>query len=414
MRAEIVSVGTEILLGQITDTNAVELGIVLAELGIAHTHRQTVGDNLGRLTEALQLALSRADIVFTIGGLGPTLDDLTRDGIAAALGEEMIVDDASLATLREIFAARRLVWTDAQVRQAMRPPCAEVIANPVGTAPGLICRSGSKTVIAMPGPRVEFVPMLRGRVREALQELSPMGAVIASRTLRIVGVGESLVERDLGPIMQQENPTVAPYAKTAEVHLRVTAFGESAAEVDAKIEPTVRQIKAILGDAVYAEGVELLEEVVIRQLARQNATIAVCESCTGGLLGSRLTSVSGASAAFIGGFITYANEQKIALAGVSRATIDQHGAVSEECAREMAIGTREKMGATYALAITGIAGPDGGTEEKPVGLVWLALAGPQSTITRELRLRGSRTTIRERSAHAALNLLRLNLLGHEN
>lgn len=414
MRAEIVSVGTEILLGQITDTNAVELGIVLAELGIAHTHRQTVGDNLGRLTDALKLALSRADIVFTIGGLGPTLDDLTRDGIAAALGEELIVDELALATLREIFAARRLVWTEAQVRQAMRPASAEVVGNPVGTAPGLICRSGGKTVIAMPGPRVEFVPMLRGRIREALQELSPKGAVIASRTLRIVGVGESLVERDLGPIMQQENPTVAPYAKTAEVHLRVTAFGENAAEVDAKIEPTVVKIRAILGDAVYAEGEELLEEVVIRQLISQKATMAVCESCTGGLLGGRLTSVAGASAAFVGGFITYANEQKTALAGVSPDTLIQHGAVSEECAREMACGTREKMGTTYAIAITGIAGPGGGTEDKPVGLVWLALATPEQTIVKELRLRGSRTSIRERSSHAALNLLRLTLLGHEN
>ncbi|MBL8047189.1 MAG: competence/damage-inducible protein A [Chthonomonas sp.] len=414
MRAEIISVGTEILLGQIVDTNAAELGVMLAELGIAHTHRQTVGDNRERLVEALRLALSRSDVVFTIGGLGPTLDDLTRDGIADALGETMIVDEDSLAILREIFASRRLTWTEAQVRQAMRPPCAEVIANPVGTAPGLICRKDGKTVIAMPGPKFEFVPMLRGRVREALLELSPNGAVSLSRTLRIVGLGESIVEKNLGELMNSANPTVAPYAKTAEVHLRVTSFGNSQSEVEAAINPMVKNVRAILGEAVYGEDEETLEETVINLLVDKGASLAVCESCTGGLLGSRLTSVPGSSAAFAGGFVTYTNELKHQLAGVPLTLLESHGAVSEECARAMAEGTRERLKTDYAISITGIAGPSGGTDAKPVGLVFLALASAEGTIVRELRLRGARNTVRERSAHAALNLVRLALLGHAN
>ncbi len=234
MRAETVSVGTEILLGQIADTNAVELGRVFAECGIAHTHRQTVGDNLERLTDSLRLALSRADIVVTIGGLGPTDDDLTRDGIAAALEDPLILDAAVESRLRSLFERRRLVWLDSQIRQAYRPSCGDVIENPNGTAPGLVCRKDGKTVIAMPGPKPEFVPMLEGPVKEILVGLGG-GGVIRSRIVRIAGMGESLVEDRLRDLMKQDDPTVAPYAKIGEVHLRLTAKRTSASEADADL-----------------------------------------------------------------------------------------------------------------------------------------------------------------------------------
>lgn len=409
MRAETVSVGTEILLGQITDTNAVELGKVFAQCGIVHTHRQTVGDNLERLREALELALSRADIVVTIGGLGPTVDDLTRDGIAAALDEPLSEDPALVERLQSIFASRRLTWTEAQTRQAMRPDGSDVLPNPNGTAVGLVCRKNGKTVIAMPGPRAEFVPMLQNEVAPLLAQLGG-GETIVSKTFRVVGMGESMIEEKLSDLMSSSDPTVAPYAKTGEVHLRLTTRATDPGTGHIKLAPLESEIRSRLGQVVYGVDDESLEQAVVALLKSQGVTVGTAESCTGGWLGQRLTSVPGSSDVYVGGVVSYSNEVKRDLLSVSAGTLDTHGAVSQECAREMAEGCRKLLKTDYAVSITGVAGPGGGTAEKPVGLVYIGLAGPQKTVVERFSFPGTRDTVRLRSTQSALMLLRLALL----
>jgi nicotinamide-nucleotide amidase len=411
MKAEIVSVGTELLLGQIADTDAQHLGQLLPQLGIAHTHRQLVGDNLDRLAEAIRLALSRADIVFTIGGLGPTQDDLTRDGIAAALDDEMVLDEGSEAQLRRIFRERKFAWVESQLRQAMRPTCAVPSPTPTGTAPGLICEKNGKVVIALPGPRGEFVPMADGPVRDYLAKLAT-GGVIVSRLLRTCGVGEGVVEDKIKGLLASTNPTIAPYAKVGEVHLRLTALAPSSEEAEALIAPMEARVREALGDAVYGLDAESLEQVLLGLLRERGAKLAVAESCTGGGLGVRLTSVSGASDVFVGGAISYSNEVKTNLLGVDPDLFAEGGpgAVSAECAVQMAEGACKRFGADYGVSITGVAGPTGGTGEKPVGTVFVGVATPDGTYTEHYKFRASREGVRERSVQSALILLRAKLL----
>jgi len=410
MKAEIVSVGTELLLGQIADTDAQHLGQLLPQLGIAHTNRQTVGDNLQRLADALRLALSRSDIVFTIGGLGPTQDDLTREGIAAALGDVLVKDDDLEANLHRIFRERRFAWVESQLRQAMRPTCSVPIANPNGTAPGLICEKDGKVVIALPGPRGEFVPMADGPVRDYLARLAT-GGVIVSRLLRTCGIGEGIVEDKIKDLLSSENPTIAPYAKIGEVHLRITSHAPSREEAESLIDPMEAEVRARLGAAVYGLDDVALEEVVLRQLRALGSTLAVAESCTGGGLGARITSVAGASDVFVGGIVSYANEVKEGILGVDSALFAESGpgAVSDECARQMAERVRDKFGATFGVSITGIAGPSGGSEQKPVGTVYVAVAAPDGVHSEHYRFRASREGVRERSVQSALVLLRAAL-----
>jgi nicotinamide-nucleotide amidase len=409
MTAETVAVGTELLLGDIVDTNSAELGKVLAEFGVIHLHRQTVGDNWKRLAEAVKLALSRSDIVFTIGGLGPTQDDVTRDGIAAAMRDQLVHDTVLESQIRAKLEARRIPWVESQARQAMRPASATAIDNPNGTAPGLICKKDGKVVISMPGPRGEFVPMLYGPVADFLRSVSD--GVIYSRTIKIVGMGESIVEHKLRDLMDSEDPTVAPYAKTGEVHLRVTSRGASVRDAEERVSPVANEIVARLGGVVYGFDDETLESSILALLRKRGETLAVAESCTGGGLGERLTSVPGSSDVFLGGVISYSNALKVALLGVSQATLDDQGAVSEECARQMAEGVRAKTGATWAVAITGIAGPDGGSEDKPVGLVYSTVAGPDGTTTDRNVFPGTRETVRERAQKWSLLQLRKRLMG---
>lgn len=408
MTAEIVSVGTEILMGQIVDTNAQAIGKLLPELGIVHRNRQTVGDNLARLTAALKLALERSDIVFTIGGLGPTQDDLTRDGISEALGEPLVLDARIEERLKKLFALRNVTWTESQSRQAMRPACAEPIDNPNGTAPGLICQKDGKTVIAMPGPKGEFLPILDGPVRTFLESLQ-RGQTIVSRTLRIVGLGESIVEKKVQHLLTSENPTIAPYAHPGEVHLRLSAAAGTQEEAHTLLEPFAQQVREALGNAIYAEGEISLEEHLLNLLRQRGQTLAVAESCTAGGLGARLTNPPGSSDVFLGGVISYSNEVKERLLGVHPGVLLEKGAVSGECAVEMAKGARGLIGADWALSITGIAGPGGGSEGKPVGLVFIGCAGPDRVEAEEHRFRGSRDSIRQRSIQWALVMLRNRL-----
>ncbi|HJP82996.1 MAG TPA: CinA family nicotinamide mononucleotide deamidase-related protein, partial [Fimbriimonadaceae bacterium] len=304
MKAEIVSVGTELLLGQIVDTHAPRMAQILADCGIGCTNRQTVGDNLERLTDSLKVALSRSDFVITIGGLGPTEDDITREGIAAALGVELSVDPEYEKHLRDIFALRKFRWVESNLKQAMRPSCGEFIDNPNGTAPGLICQSNGKTVIAIPGPKSEFGPMAEGSVKSFLEKAGG-GGVIFSRTLRVCGLGESFVEDRIRELMRGGNPTVAPYAHPSEVHLRLTAKAASRTEAERILEPLEQRIRGILGNAVYGVNETTLEDSVVAMLKERNATVAVAESITGGWLGQRFTSVAGSGDVFLGGMITY-------------------------------------------------------------------------------------------------------------
>lgn len=402
--AEIVSVGTELLLGQIVDSDAAELGRVLAACGIDHRHRQTVGDNRTRLVDALRLALSRSDLVFTIGGLGPTQDDLTREGIAEALGLPLVLDEAVAARLRERFAERGWPWLDIQLRQAMRPEGSVPIDNPNGTAPGLVCRAGEKTLIALPGPPAEFLPMLHGPVEHVLRESLPE-ATIHSRTLRVVGLGESLVEDRLRDLLDSHSPSIATYAKPGEVHVRLTARARTIDEAERIIDPVRREVLTRLQGAVYGEDDQTLESAVVERLRALGQTVALAESCTGGGVGARITSVPGSSEVFVGGVIAYTNRVKQNLLGVDAETLIDHGAVSAECAREMALGVLARLGSTWGLSITGIAGPGGGTVEKPVGLVYIGLAGHGGVEATEHRFGGSREIVRQRSGQAALAAL---------
>jgi nicotinamide-nucleotide amidase len=401
MTAEIISVGTELLLGDIVDTNAAYLGQYLAKLGIQHTHRQTVGDNKQRLVAALELALKRVDIVFTIGGLGPTQDDLTREGVAEALQDNLILDKDLEAHLIELFAQRKYHWTGSQIRQAFRPSCADPLPNPNGTAPGLFCKKNGKYVFCLPGPPSECLPMLEGPVRAILSTFN-IEKNITSLTLRIVGIGEGLVEDKLKDLMLSANPTVAPYAKSGEVHVRISALAKSPKEAKALIDPIESEIRERLGQNVFGSDDTDLEAVVVKLLSEKHMTIATAESCTAGGLASRITNVEGSSSVFPGGVITYSDEIKSKMLNVSALTLKLHGAVSSEVAIEMALGIRHLYNSDLGVSITGIAGPSGSSKDKPVGLVHMAIADHDEVIVKNYHFMGTREQIRVRAAQFAL------------
>ena len=414
MKAEVVSVGTELLMGQTVDSNAATAGRLLADIGIDHLHRQTVGDNLPRLTKALQLALGRADIVLTIGGLGPTQDDLTRDGVAAALNSPLVEDPQLKKQLEALMRLRKRTISPNQYRQALRPECAAPVDNPNGTAPGLIATKDNKTVICLPGPPNEFNPMLNGPVKDHLLSLGD-GSILVSRVLRIIGIGEASLEEEIKDLLNHPQVTVAPYAKTGEVHLRLTTRATSNQEGQAKIAPVAEEIYNRTRNHIYAEGEDSLEAWIIKTLTERQQTVAVAESCTGGLLGGALTSVEGASNAFAGGFQTYTAQTKQSLLGVSDEAIHQpeHGTVSERCAQEMAEGAKTNLKTDFAVSITGIAGAAHFEENgvtKPNGLVYIGLASPNGTTVKKHQFGGSRDTIRQRAVAWALADLRLSLI----
>jgi nicotinamide-nucleotide amidase len=409
MTAEVVSVGTELLMGQTLDTHSSTLGRLLAEHGIACHRRTTVDDNLSRIEGVLREALERCDLVLTVGGLGPTADDLTRDAIAAALGEPLEPVPHIEMRLREYFASRGIDWNRAIARQALKPRGAETIDNPNGTAPGLHARKDGKTVVALPGPRGEFGPMVEGPLRAILESLAG-GETIRSRTLRICGLGESQVEAALGEIMASEDPVVAPYAHPGEVHLRITARGASAEEAESVIEPVERQIREILGANVFGRDDQTLETVVLGLLRERSARVATAESLTGGGLSARLTGIPGASDVFAGGVVAYSAALKESLLGIDADVLQAESPVSEAVARAMAEGARSRLGAEYGLGLTGNAGPTADAGRKPVGQVWVACAGPGGTWATSHRFVGGREDVRTRAAQAALVLLRQMLL----
>ncbi len=402
MNAEILAVGTELLLGDILNTNAQYLSRELAALGINVFFQTAVGDNRERLTEAYRIAFARADVVITTGGLGPTDDDLTKEVAAEFFNRKMVLDEPSLEHIRAHFRGLAKM-TDNNIKQAYIPEGAQIVPNAKGTAPGCILTDGGKTLIMLPGPPFEAEAMFRAEIVPYLK--TKTDRTLVSKTLNICGIGESQVADIVNDILQGSNPTVAPYAKTNEVTLRVTACAKTEAEAYDIMKPTVDEIYRRIGEYIYGEDDCTLDGALLKLLAERNMKLATAESCTGGMLTSRLIDNAGASAVFVEGIVCYANESKINTLGVKPDTIEKYGAVSAETATEMAVRAAEKNAADVAISTTGVAGPDGGTDEKPIGLIYIGFYIKGRTFTKELRLKGDRTRIRQRTVVNALNLL---------
>ena len=408
MIAEIVAIGTEILMGQILDTDAQYLSRRLQSLGISVYYHQAVGDNPQRMRDTIALALSRSDIVITTGGLGPTQDDISKEIAAQLLGLEMQFDEASWQAIRGYFDRLGRECPENNKRQAMFAEGAHILPNGCGTAPGCMIEKGGKIVVQLPGPPHEMAAMFDGQVYPRLAEMT--GGCIVSRYIRTYGIGESALAQQCAKWIEAGGEvTAAPYCSLGEAQLRVTARGESESAALGKLLQVVDELTALLGDYVYAvtetsEG--SMEEAAGRALTEKGLTVATAESCTGGLVAARLVNYPGISSALNEAHVTYANEAKVKYCGVNPETLKAHGAVSEETAREMAQGLRERSGADIAVATTGIAGPGGGTETKPVGLVYVACADRDGVCVQRLQLTGNRERIRSLAALRALDMIR--------
>ena len=409
--AELIAVGTELLLGNIANTDAQILSQGLSALGITVHYHTVVGDNPQRLRDALDIAKTRADIIITTGGLGPTYDDLTKQTICAAFGRELVLHEDILEAIRSYFARSGRTMPENNVQQAMLPVGCTVFDNPVGTAPGCAFCEGGVHVLMLPGPPFECRYLFEHRAMAYLQALTD--GVIVSHEIRVFGMGESHVEAKLRHLMTtMTNPTLAPYAKPNECMLRATAKAPTAAQAEALLAPLVQQVRDALGDVVYGVDVGSLEEVVSRLLQERSLTLSTAESCTGGLIAKRVTDIPGASQVFRGGVVSYTNDVKADVLGVPRATLDACGAVSEPVARAMAEGCRRLCGSDIALAVTGLAGPEGDDRGNEVGTVYIALADRRGTLCKRLSCGMGRGRDRVRSAAAqnALDLLRRRLL----
>ncbi|WP_016953308.1 competence/damage-inducible protein A [Anabaena sp. PCC 7108] len=414
MSAEIICVGTELLLGDILNSNAQYLAQQLAKLGIPHYYQTVVGDNPERLKQVIEIASSRVQILIFTGGLGPTPDDLTCETIADFFGVPLVEDPKIIEDITEKFAQRGRVMSPSNRKQALIPQGAKVLPNPTGTAPGIIWQPRpGLTIFTFPGVPSELYPMWQETAVPVLKSQGWGTEVIYSRSLRFWGIGESTLAEKVSDYLNLFNPTVATYAGKGEVRLRVSAKASSEAAAEALIAPIEHQLIEIAGLDYYGADDDNLASVVGKLLRESGETLSVAESCTGGGLGQMLTDISGSSDYFWGGVISYDNSVKVRLLGVNSADLDKFGAVSATVAEQMAIGVKNRLGTTWGLSITGIAGPTGGTDDKPVGLVYVGLAGPDSEVKSfEYRLgtiRG-RSLIRHVSANAALDNLRRKLL----
>ena len=412
MTAEILCVGTELLLGNITNGNARWIAEQLAALGIAHHRQIVVGDNRERLITELRAAPVRCRVLITTGGLGPTPDDLTTEAIAAAFEAPLVEHPQIWAEIQARLATRGRPCAASNRRQAFLPEGAELLPNPIGTAPGMIWspRPGF-TILTFPGVPSEMQAMWQATAAPWLQAAGLAEGVFASRMLRFWGIAESDLAERVDDLLEASNPTVAPYAGSGEVKLRITARASTAAEAEQMLEPVEQEIRERTGSLCFGVDDDDLASVVLEQLRRGDHTLAVAESCTAGGLGAALAAVPGASDVFLGGVIAYANRVKQELLGVPAELLASHGAVSDPVAQAMAAGVRRATGADWALAITGVAGPAGGTAEKPVGLVHIAVAGPDGCSSEGVRFGASRgrNWIQALSAGEALNRLRLAL-----
>lgn len=411
MVVELVSVGTELLLGNIVNTNARYLSEKCAMLGLSVYYQTTVGDNEERLAEVIKTALNRSDIVILNGGLGPTEDDLTKETCAKVMGLPLVTDQHTEERLKEYYKGRKKEdLPESNWKQAVIPEGAVVFDNGNGTAPGLVVEQNGKMVILVPGPPNELYPMMEKQICPYLQKKNE--EVILSQMVKICGFGESKVEETiLDLIDKQTNPTLATYAKQGEVHLRVTARAATEEEAKKLLKPMVKEIKKRFGEAVYTtDEKETLTDVVVKLLKKHELTVTTAESCTGGLLAGTLVGVPGVSEVFREGFVTYSNKAKRKLLDVSKSTLKKYGAVSAQTAKEMAKGGVFATDADICVAITGLAGPDGATPEKPIGLVYIACYMNDKVHVEEFRFKGDRQKIRERSVVQALDVLRRSIL----
>lgn len=408
MNAVLIAVGDELLSGKTLDTNSAYLADRLLRLGIRTDAHWTVGDRADLISRAICDAAELADVVLVTGGLGPTPDDLTRQALADAMGVELVLDKDSLRRIEAFFRKRNYPMAPTNRVQAMLPAGAEPLPNPVGTAPGMAAAVGEAVVFVMPGVPAEMERMFAEQVAPRLPRPSE---AMAHRTLRLYGIGESSLAHELGDLLTRDKPVVVGTTASAGlVSIHLTAHAADADAADARVAERCQMLRDRLGTRVIGTGDDTMSSVVGQLLRSSGRTLATAESCTGGYIGRMLTSVSGSSDYYLGGFVTYANRLKVALLGVPAGMLAEHGAVSEPVARAMAEGCRERLAADYALAATGIAGPTGGTKAKPVGLVFIALAGPDGTQVEKQIFTGHRDRIRQRAALAALDCLRLALV----
>lgn len=410
MRAEIICVGTELLLGDIVNTNAQYLSRRLADLGISVYHQSVVGDNNERLKKEFEDSFSRADLVITTGGLGPTPDDLTKETGAEYFQKELVLHNETYEKLKTYFINKENKEIKGNnIKQAYFPKDSLVLQNDHGTAPGCIIDENGKILIVLPGPPREMRPMFENHVVPIIKKYS--SGILYSKVLRICGIGEGIMAEQLSDIINNSvNPTVAPYAKDWEVTLRITAQAASEEQAISLIAPVEKEIRDRLGIHIFGENETSLEDAVTDLLLKNNMTIGTAESCTGGLIASKLVDCAGVSSVFKEGAVTYSNESKISRLNVKKETLDNFGAVSEETAKEMAEGIAKTSATNIGLSTTGIAGPSGGTPEKPVGLVYVGLCINGETKVRKFNFPGDRDRIRRRTTISALDWLRRELL----
>lgn len=414
MTAELISVGTELLMGNILNSNTRYLAEKCAMLGFDMYYQVTVGDNYERMLSVVQTALERSELVILTGGLGPTEDDLTKEVCAAAMGMKLVEDPHTRAHLEAFF--QNNIYKEIPEnnwKMATVPEGAIVLDNSNGMAPGLILEKEGKTAILLPGPPAELYPMVEGQVMPYLEKRQ--NSVLVSRMVKICGHGESQVEDKLLDLIDgQSNPTIATYAKTAEVHLRLTANGETEEEALERIDPVLKEVLVRFGDAVYTTKEEVTLEMAVAELLRKNGlTMSSAESCTGGMIAAAMVNVPGVSEVFMQGMVTYSNEAKMRLLGVREETLSAWGAVSEETAREMAEGGALRAQTDLCISVTGVAGPDGGTDQKPVGLVYMACCLKGKTKAVRYQFKGNRAKVREQSMMKALDLVRLCVLEYQ-
>lgn len=408
MKAEVISIGTEILLGEILDTNAQFIASRLPGLGIDLYWMSKVGDNRGRLVELLHRAWNRSDLILCTGGLGPTEDDVTREGICETIGEEPHVDPEQEEILRRFFSGRGFAMPERNLKQAWLTPSTRAIPNPRGTAPGWWVEKDGRVLLAMPGPPSEMTRMWEKEVEPRLRGRSSE-AVIVSRTVKTAGIGEGTVDEMISPLLQNTNPSIGVYSRADGIHVRVTAKAPTARQAQTLIEPVEAELRTILGTAIWGLDDETLEGAVGAMLRERGLTIATMESCTGGLLASTITDSPGSSSVFRGGIVSYDTEVKIQY-GVPREIVEQHGVISSECAKAMAAAVRRVLATDVGVGVTGVAGPDT-QEEKPVGTMHIGFAdGEGEPAVMSYTFGGGRETIKRRAVTNALLLVRRSLL----
>jgi nicotinamide-nucleotide amidase len=412
MKVEVLAVGTELLLGQIVNSNAAEIGVRLADAGLDHHHQTVVGDNLGRIADAIRLATSRSDALIITGGIGPTQDDMTREALSEATSTALVFDERYADQLRAFWAARGRDMPESNLRQAYRPAGAEMIPNPKGTAPGLRMHVGNTWVFVLPGVPQEMLPMVDNDVIPFLQSVSgEERSVVVSRVLRTWGESESKIGELLGDLYDASlNPTVAFLASAGEIKVRLTAKAATEGDARGLIEPVEAEVRARLGTRVFATDADSVEAQLIRELVARKWTIGTAESATGGMVAARITAIPGASAAFRGSIVAYDAETKTTLLGVPAEVISRHGLVSEEVAAAMADGAASRLGVDVAIAVTGAAGPDE-HDRSAAGTMVVAVHTPEGTQARTLKMPGDRERVRTYTTTSALHLARMAVTG---